>query len=190
VIPKAAAPPPSPNPTCTHTLDSTATQSVTVSSGTWCINRSAVQGGITVNPGAGVVVTNSSVSGPISAQGATAFRLCSDRVGGDVSATGGTGFVLVGDPGDDSCGGNTLQQSASFDGNSAGLDLVGNSVAGSVTVTGTSGTGPQPGDTNPAISGNSIGGSLSCSGNNPPPSNEGHPNAVQGSRDGQCTGSF
>jgi hypothetical protein len=37
-----------------------------------------------------------------------------------------------------------------------------------------------------AIFGNTIRGSLSCTGNNPPPSNFGIPNTVSGARTGQC----
>ncbi|MGW2256162.1 hypothetical protein ACWCXH_39425, partial [Kitasatospora sp. NPDC001660] len=71
--------------------------------------------------------------------------------------------------------------------NTGGLEVVGNHIGVSMLVSGNSGTGPFPEDNRPEIEGNTIGGSLSCSGNTPPPTNDGHPNTVAGARGGQCS---
>jgi hypothetical protein len=94
--------------------------------------------------------------------------------------------VLLGDPGDDGCAGNTLRGHVTLASNSGGLELRGNGIAGSVSVTGTTGTGPFPEDSRPEIEANSISGHLSCSGNAPTATNDGHPNSVAGSRNGEC----
>ncbi|MFJ9448545.1 hypothetical protein ACIRRH_43135 [Kitasatospora sp. NPDC101235] len=71
--------------------------------------------------------------------------------------------------------------------NTGGLEAIGNRIGGSLTVIGNSGTGPFPEDNHPEIEGNTIAGSLACSGNTPPPTDDGHPNTVTGARAGQCS---
>jgi hypothetical protein len=70
--------------------------------------------------------------------------------------------------------------------NHAGAELVAKDTGGGVQVNGTTGAGPFPADSRAAIVGNTIGGSLSCTGNVPPPTNRGTPNTVAGNPTGQC----
>jgi hypothetical protein len=61
-------------------------------------------------------------------------------------------------------------------------------VTGTVILNDSSGPGPDEESTQSEIEANTIGGSLSCTGNTPPPTNDGHPNKIIGSASGQCTG--
>jgi hypothetical protein len=55
-------------------------------------------------------------------------------------------------------------------------------------VSGTTGTGPfLPDDSRTEIEANTIGGSLSCSGDTPSATDDGHANTVTGSRGGECS---
>ncbi|MBV9412333.1 MAG: hypothetical protein JO148_12105 [Acidimicrobiia bacterium] len=56
----------------------------------------------------------------------------------------------------------------------------------SVSVTGTTGTGPFPDDVGVEIEANHISGNLGCSGNTPAAVNDGQPNTVTGNRTGEC----
>jgi hypothetical protein len=64
-------------------------------------------------------------------------------------------------------------------GGTAGVTLAGSTVTGPVTVNSNSG--------GTVVAGNTMGGPLSCSGNNPPPTDDGQPNAVSGPAAGQCS---
>jgi large repetitive protein len=156
--------------------------------GSTCINDATVNGGITVQPGAALSLTNSTVNGAISSSGAKALTYCADTHNGASSISGTIGFVLIGDNGDHgfSCGGSVLHGGFSLTGNKGQLELGGNQISGGVSVSGTSGSGPTVGNATSEIEGNHISGSLSCSGNTPPPSDNGHPNQITGGRSGQC----
>jgi hypothetical protein len=59
---------------------------------------------------------------------------------------------------------------------------------GSLVVSDSSGTDPDEETTRSGIEANTIGGVLYCSGNTPPPPNDGHANKISGPAPGQCTG--
>ncbi|WP_035803876.1 hypothetical protein [Kitasatospora mediocidica] len=99
-------------------------------------------------------------------------------IGTTTTVSGSTGCVVVGDPADDGRTGNQLNGYLLLNDNHSGLEAIANHVTGSVQVQGTTGAGPFPEDTRAEIEGNTIGGTLSCSGNTPPPTNDGHPNTV------------
>ena len=106
---------------------------------------------------------------------------------GNVNVSGASGFVLLGDPGDDLCGGNRFNGAVILGSNHGGLELAANRIANNTSVTGTTGTGPFPEDNRAEIEANTITGNLACSGNSPPATNDTQPNTVSGNRTGQCS---
>ena len=156
--------------------------------GSTCINNATVNGAIAVQPGAALSLTNSTVHGAIISTGAKAVTYCADTLSGASSISATSGFVLIGDNGAHgfSCGENVLKGALSLTGNKGQLELGGNQIAGGVSVTSTSGSGPTVGNAITEIEGNHISGALSCTGNTPPPSDNGHPNQVTGATFGQC----
>jgi hypothetical protein len=97
---------------------------------------------------------------------------------------------MIGDGGDDgqpACAASTLKGGLSLGGNSGGFEVAGNAISGSAAFTGNTGTGPYWQDAAPEIEGNSIGSGLSCSSNNPAPTDGGQGNKVSGPRSGQCS---
>lgn len=88
------------------------------------------------------------------------------------------------------CPGNTIGGGVTLTGNHGGLEFGGNpSVKGAVLVSNNVATGTpvDAENTAPEIEGNTIRGSLTCSGNTPAPTNDGSHNTVSGSRVGQCS---
>lgn len=173
--------------------------------GTWLLNGTTVHGGITIGSntsvvlvnatvdggidnaaGGSVIVQDGTVNGGISATYPRAVTLCNTRVNGAVTVSGASGFVLIGDPGDDGCGGNTIRGGVTLTSNHAGVELGHNSISGPTSVSGTTGKGPFADDVAAEIEGNTITGSLACSSNLPAPTNDSQPNVVSGARSGQC----
>lgn len=131
------------------------------------------------------------ISGKLTASGGSGLRLCSSTVGGSTSITGVHGVVVIGDGGDDGpppCAGNTLNGSVTLTANTGFLEFSANIVGGSAAVNNNTTTISVPPENAPAteLEGNRISGSLSCLGNVPPPADDGRPNTVFGSKNGQC----
>jgi hypothetical protein len=149
-----------------------------------------VTGPVTVSPGGALSVSGATLGGPLTSTGAAALRLCGAAVGGPVSVSATAGFVLAGDGGDDgqpACAGNSLTGGLSATGNAGGFEAGGNTVTGAASFTGNTGTGPYWRDAAAQIEGNRISGTLSCSGNDPAPTDGGQRNTVSGRRSGQCS---
>jgi hypothetical protein len=145
---------------------------------------------VTVSTGGALSVSGATLSGALTSTGATALRLCGATITGSVSVSGTTGFVMAGDGGDDgqpACAGGTFTSGLSVNGNAGGFEVAGNKVKGPASFTQNTGTGPYWQDATPEIEGNSFSAALSCSGNDPAPTDGGQPNAVSGSRSGQCS---
>jgi hypothetical protein len=174
------------NVMCTTTLSGAQGSLVIQPNGTTCLEHATVSGNVQVRPGARLFVEHSSTTGPIVADAPAFFGLCDSSVRGSVSVSDASGFVLVGDPTDDACGGNTVTAGLVLQNNHSGVEVAANHVGGSVSISGTTGSGPFPEDQGAEIEGNVIGGSLVCSGNNPAPKNDGQPNTVTAARSGQC----
>jgi hypothetical protein len=155
-----------------------------------CVNAPGkVTGPVTVNSGGALSLDGAAISSTFSASGAAALRFCGATITGSVSIAGSTGFVLAGDGGDEgqpACAANILKSSLSLSSNSGGFEVASNKITGSASFTGNTGTGPYWQDPAPEIEGNSISGSLSCSGNSPAPADGGQPN-TSGPRSGQCS---
>ncbi|WP_369185345.1 FG-GAP-like repeat-containing protein [Streptomyces sp. Y1] len=140
---------------------------------------------VVAEPGAALFVTRSTV-GSLVSHGAAFLGVCASTVTGSVEVDGSSGFVAIGDPVDEGCAGNRIDGSVVLTDNAGGLALVDNRIGGSTVVDGTSGAGPFPHDDRARIAANTIAGSLACSGNTPPPSDDGRPDTVSGPRTGQC----
>jgi hypothetical protein len=70
--------------------------------------------------------------------------------------------------------------------NHGGLELGGNRIGGTVTLSGNSGGGVLAKNVAPVVESNTIGGSLNCSGDSPAASDNTHSNSVSGARTGEC----
>jgi hypothetical protein len=164
----------------------------TVKSGQSICISGRVNGGVTVQPGAALYLNGATINGGINSTGATAFMVCGSTVNGNVVVSGSSGFVTIGDGGDDGppgCGANTINSSSlTLSSNGAGLELAGDHITGTVTVSGTTAAGATSEDAAPEVEGNTVTGALSCgTSNNPALSDGGQKNVVTGTRTGQCS---
>jgi hypothetical protein len=156
-----------------------------------CLQGATISGPVVIQPGAALSISQSRVIGQVSSNGAAAVRICGSTITGSVSLQSSNGLVIVGDAGDDGapgCGPNNLGAPVTLSGNKGVIELGGDTVAGPVKVTGNAASGIDPEHRAPEIEANRISGPLSCSGNIPPPTNDGLRNQVSGPRTGQCTG--
>lgn len=163
-----------------------------VKAGTAICITATINGGLTVQAGAAVELLGGVVNGGISAGGATAIRICGSTINGGITASGTTGSIVIGDYGDDGppgCAGNTINGNVTLTNNLGGVEFAKNSVIGTVTLSGNSGGGLISEDSAPEVEGNTIAGSLACTGNSPAPTNGGQGNVVTvGTKTGQCAG--
>ncbi|MEU6573253.1 Ig-like domain-containing protein [Streptomyces sp. NPDC046805] len=171
--------------TCTRTITGRV-DSVTATPGSTCVINAQVDGSVLGVSGGAMFISNSTIGGSVQSLNGTLFGLCGSRLAGEVHVIGATGFVVIGDPGDDHCSGNHITGSVHLTNNRAGAEVVVNVIGGALQVIGTTGAGPFPVDSSVGIVGNTIQGTLFCSGNVPPPTNRGVPNTVTGGRSGQC----
>lgn len=171
---------------CTRTVTGSVSSVVATGEST-CILNATVHGRVSAGPGTALFIGGSTVQGSVASTGSTLVGVCGTTVTGSLAVDGASKFVVIGDPGDDHCAANQINQSSVLSNNTGGLEAIGNHIGATLLVSGNTGTGPFPEDNRPGIEGNTIGGSLVCSGNTPPPTNNGHPNTVTGTRTGQCT---
>lgn len=173
----------SPPPT-TQTITGDFTGPVTVARGqSVLITNARVVGPVTVSPGGALTVVNSQISQGIGADGPAFFSLCGSQVSGPASIPG-RGVVVrnaavplrIGDPAG-GCATNRIAGDVILTGNTAGLTFGANVVSGNVTVDGNAGS--------TVLKANSIFKALSCTANNPPPTNAGQTNTAA-AKAGQC----
>lgn len=176
---------------CTRTVTGTQPGGLKLTAGSTCITNATVNGAITISAGAAVSISNSHLNGSMTATSALALTICGSTVKGSVGVLGTAKYVLIGDGGDDgtpACAGNTFSGTVMVAGSKGQMEFGGNTVTGSVIFNDSSGTGPDEETTTSEIEANTIGGSLSCTGNTPSPTNDGHPNKLNGPAAGQCAG--
>jgi hypothetical protein len=164
---------------CTTTITGTHSGPLTIGSGTTCLDQATVTGPVHITTGAVVSITGSKLDGPLSASSPGSLAVCGTAVSGPVSVSDATGAVLLGGTSTSPCGSDSFGGLVTLSANTAGVTLAGSTVTGPATVNSNSG--------GTVVAGNTIGGPLSCSGNNPPPTDEGQPNAVSGPATGQCS---
>jgi hypothetical protein len=122
--------------------------------GSWLLFAAEVTGPVVVAPWGSLDVESSHVSGTLTASGPSALRLCGTTVDGAVSVAKATGFVLIADSDDDACASNTIGGSLVLRNNTAGVEAIGNRVAGAMVSSGNTGAGPLPEDTAPEVQAN------------------------------------
>jgi hypothetical protein len=185
---------------CTTTITGTHPTQLTVTSGITCLTHATQNGSVTVDAGAGLIVTNSTVKGTVTATDASVISYCGSNQQGTLKITGTSGAVTLGNGG--SCAADTIPSlitisgtagqvtvvgvaengTLTLSGNTGGVDLAGINLAGLAYVQNNTGTAPV------TVSGNTINGSLYCTGNTPPPGDSGTVNTVTGTATGQCAG--
>lgn len=142
------------------------------------VANAQVSGGLTVNAGGKVVVTGSFFNGPIMATSPGFLSLCGAQVNAapSLTVTNSQVPIRVGDnsPG---CTGNTFFGDVTLTAN-AGVTFGVNTVNGNAVI-------DSNGPASTTVKSNRVARTLECSGNNPPPSNAGQPNAAA-SKLGQC----
>lgn len=149
----------------------TSTQkSYTVKSGQAVCIGGRITGTLTVQSGGALYLNGATVNGSLVSSGAVAVEVCGSTIDGGLSISGNTGFLMVGDGGDDpdegvACAGNSIGGGVSLTGNGAGFELAGNAISGNATLTNNSGSGPTSEDATSEIEGNTLTGTLSCTGN-------------------------
>jgi 5'-nucleotidase len=160
-----------PAPTCDETITGMKFRPITVSSGLTCVDNATIFGPVTVKPGASLIVTGGLIAGPVTATGAALFTMTGTQVYGPVTVTGATGEVVVDKA--------KITGPVLLHGNTKGVKIDTATVLGPVSVTGNTG-GPA------VVAANTVNGPLFCSGNTPPPVNDGRKNTVRGPSSGQC----
>jgi len=172
-------------PPCTRTVTGDVIGPVVVEAGeSACFAPGAqVAGAVTVRPGGSLAVANARLRGGVTADAPNFFEICGSEI-----ATRGQGMALhvagapvpitVGQPAS-GCAGNRVAGSMAILTNH-GADLRANVISSHATISG-NGFGAT------VLAGNTLFGTLACSGNNPAPTNAGQPNSAP-SKTGQCVG--
>jgi hypothetical protein len=186
-----------PAPVCTTTISGTHSARLTVTSGLTCLVGAQQNGSVTVAAGASLSVTNSTIDGTVTATSPGAITYCGSTEDGTLSVTGASGALTLGDGG--SCAADTIPSLISItaatgsvtvnglresgtltlSGDTGGVTLSANSVNGAVHVE--NNAGPSV-----TVAGNTVTGSLYCTGNNPAPTDSGSINTVSGTATSQC----
>jgi IPT/TIG domain len=192
-------------PVCTTTVTGTSSKQLTVASGLTCLVNATQNGQVTVEAGAALTVTNSTVNGTVTATDPGAITYCGATEHGALSVTGPTsGPIILGGPlpGGAACAADTIPSAVTVTGattpvtvsglqqngtltlenDSAGITLGGSHVSGRANVD--SNTAPLTAQI--TVSGNTVTGSLYCTGNSPAPVDAGTVNTVSGTASGQC----
>jgi uncharacterized repeat protein (TIGR01451 family) len=150
------------SPECTSTRTGSISGGVDVEAGTFlCLTNATVSGVVQVDKGGGLTETNST-TGPVQAESPAFVTVCGSTVNGSVVVHNATGLVRVGDDKD---------------------NCAPNHVSGAVTLTSNTG-----GAAGPAIVGNRITGTLDCKSNVPVATDQGVTNPTTGAKLHECSG--
>ncbi len=161
--------------TCSRTITGIHLGPLDVSAGLTCLaHGSTVVGPISVRSGASLHGNGANVIGPLSVNGAARVELSGLRLLGPVSANSAAHVEVSA---------STVIGPVSLRGGTAKLGFAGNRVVGPVSIRDNV-TGAAP----ITVAANTIVGPLACSGNQPPPTNDGRANTVYGPASGQCRG--
>lgn len=129
-------------------------------------------GPVRVGSGLTCLAHGSAVVGPVMVSAGASLFASGTTLTGPVFANGAAGVELYS---------SKVTGAIFLSGGTTKLSLIGNRVIGPVSLTGNS-TAP----VQIVVAANTITGALMCSGNEPPPVNNGQPNTVSGSASGQC----
>jgi hypothetical protein len=191
---------------CTTTITGTNPTPLDVTSGLTCLVNATQDGHVTVEPGAALSVTSSTVEGTVTATSPAGITYCGSTEDGTLSVTGATLPVILGGTLLDgtACAADTIpsavtvtgatapvtvtglnqQGTLTLDNDTAGVTLNGSRIDGLAHVENNTATAPAV----ITVSGNTVNGSLYCTGNNPAPTDNGAVNTVSGTATGQCAG--
>lgn len=114
-----------------------------------------VSGNVTVKPGGAIDIEGAKLSGSLAANGATLVRICAANVAGATKVSSTTGSVVIGDGGE--CAANSLHGPVTAKTNVAGVKLIGNDLESAAKVLSNEG--------GTTVKSNTIGGSLTVKGN-------------------------
>jgi hypothetical protein len=142
-------------------------------------------------------VTNSTINGTVTATSPDTITYCGSTEDGTLSISGATGAVTLGDGG--SCAADTIPSRISITGATGSVTVNGLQENGTLTLSGdTGGITLSASSVNGAVhvennagpsvtvAGNTVTGSLYCTGNNPAPTDNGSINTVSGTATDQC----
>jgi uncharacterized repeat protein (TIGR01451 family) len=171
---------------CTQTISTRMTGQLEAASGQFlCVTGTTVTGSIDVDPGGALTLTGSTLTGSITSASAQFITICGSHVNsGPVVINNTALLVRVGDD-DSGCAPNTTGGAVKVDSGRGGVEVYGNTIGGSLTLTNNLGASPIA-DGIPEAEGNHITGSLTCTGNSPAPVDDGNSNTVGGAKHGQC----
>jgi hypothetical protein len=191
---------------CTTTITGTNATPLSVTSGLTCLVNATQNGQVTVAVGAALSVTNSTVNGTVTATSPSGITYCGSTEDSGLTVTGATGPVILGGTLADgtACAADTIPSAVTVTGATAPVTVTGlqqngtltldNDTAG-VTLDGSQLNGRAYVENNTAtapavikVSGNTVTGSLYCTGNNPAPADNGSINTVSGTASDQCAG--
>ena len=191
---------------CTTTITGTNAAQLTVTSGLTCLVNATQNGRVTVAAGAALSVTDSTVNGTVTATSPAGITYCGSTEDGGLTVTGATSPVILGGTLADgtACAADTIPSGVTVTGATAPVTVTGlqqngtltleNDTAG-VTLDGSQLNGRAYVENNTAtapalitVSGNTVTGSLYCTGNNPAPADNGSINTVSGTASDQCAG--
>ncbi len=186
-----------PAPVCTTTITGTHSTQLTVSSGLTCLVGADQSGSVTVAAGASLSVTNSTINGTVTATSPGAITYCGSTEDGTLSVSGATGAVTLGNGG--SCAADTIPSLITITGATGSVTVNGLQESGTLTLSAdTGGVTLSASSVNGAVhvennagpsvtvAGNTVTGSLYCTGNNPAPTDSGSINTVSGTATSQC----
>lgn len=206
-----------PTGACTTTITGTHATQLAVTSGETCLDYATQNGQVTVGSGASLSVVNSTVNGTVTATGAAGTDIppgpgeagityCGSKQSGTLNITGTTGGVTLGDG--NTCTADTIPSIVTVSGTSGVVSIVGLKENGDLTLSGNAGgmllyennlsglvnVANNIGAAQDVLAGNTINGSLSCTGNSPAPVDADVPdygitatiNTVTGTTTGQC----
>jgi hypothetical protein len=146
-------------------------------------------------------VTNSTISGTVTATSPAAVTYCGSTENGTLTITGATGSVILGGAlgNGGSCAADTIPSLITVTGSTGGVTVTGlkengtltlSGDTGGITLSGSSVNGLVHVENNAGptvnVAGNTVTGSLYCTGNNPVPSDNGSINVVSGTATSQC----
>jgi IPT/TIG domain len=191
---------------CTTTITGTNATPLDVTSGLTCLVNATQNGQVTVAAGAALSVTDSTVNGTVTATSPAGITYCGSTEDGGLTVTGATSPVILGGTLADgtACAADTIPGAVTVTGATAPVTVTGlqqngtltleNDTAG-VTLDGSQLNGRAYVENNTAtapavitVSGNTVTGSLYCTGNNPAPADNGSVNTVSGTASDQCAG--
>ena len=192
-------------PVCTTTVTGANSTQLTVTSGLTCLVNAAQSGQVTVEPGAALSVTNSTINGTVTATSPAAITYCGVTEHGTLSVTGPTsGPVILGGTLADgtACAADTIPSAVTITGATSPVTVTGLNQNGTltlennsdgITLDGSQVNGLAYVENNTSaltagimVSGNTVSGSLYCTGNNPAPIDYGAVNTVSGTASDQC----